>query len=315
MLKADELSGINNKGGIVKNESSEILTKSGTNEIEIFEFVIDGNLYGVNALKIREVTQFNPSKVTKVPQLPTGVLGTMLVREQIMNIVDLRTVLDLKITKKPEKCILIFCEFNHQVLGFVVDEIKGISRLNWGAIQAPNPILDTTTVTGIAILGDRQVAMLDLESLIYSLFGMEDEEIKSEAVDFPPNFKILVADDSPVFRKKISHLLDKMGATDVEVFGHGGELYERFAALRKQEQSVGLVLTDIEMPQVDGFTCCKKIKDMSPSTPVVIFSSLINEQIASKCKEVGANMSLNKDEFDRLGKIISEQFLGTAKAA
>lgn len=299
----------------MKHASSEILTKSGTNEIEIFEFTIDGNVYGVNALKIREVTQYNPGKVTKIPQLPEGVVGTMLVREQIMNIVDLRTVLDLKRTKQPEKCILIFCEFNRQVLGFVVDEIKGISRVSWSAIQPPNKILNTSTVTGIAIVGDHQVAMLDLESLMYSLFGIGEIEVGSEGVQFPDDFKILLADDSPVFRKKINHLLVSMGAKDIEIFGNGEELVNRYTLLHKQGLNVGLVLSDIEMPQMDGFTCCKRIKEMNAATPVIIFSSLINVQIADKCKEVGANLSLNKEEFDRLGKIISDQILNIPRAA
>jgi two-component system chemotaxis response regulator CheV len=289
----------------MSKEQNEILWQSGTNEIEIFEFVVDGVRYGVNALKVKQVNQFQPDKIQQLPMMPVGMMGTMILREEVIKIVDLRIALGLTRTQRAERSILLFCEFNRQVIGFLVDEILGIHRVNWSQVQSPSSLLNTTSITGVALIGNQQVSMLDVESLILTMFGSDIKFETKEDIHFPADFKILVADDSPLIRKKIKWLLDKLQAQDVEMFENGAQLFQRFSELHSSQKKVGLVLTDIEMPQVDGFACCKKIKTMAHQVPVVIFSSLINEQIERKCKEVGADVALNKEDFEKLSATIA----------
>lgn len=118
-----------------------------------------------------------------------------------------------------------------------------------------------------------------------------------------------------MIRKKIKWFLEKIEARDVEIFENGALLYKRFEELHASGVKVGLVMTDLEMPQVDGFACCKKIKSLDKTVPVLIFSSLINDQISRKCAEVGAELSLNKEEFSRLGQIIKGFFPDFEKRA
>jgi len=299
----------------MSTKQNEILTQSGTNEIEIFEFVVDGVRYGLNALKVKQVNQFQPDKIQQLPMMPEGMIGTMVLREEIIKIVDLRAALGLKRTPKASRSILLFSEFNRQVIGFVVDEIIGIQRVNWAQVQSPSALLNTTSITGVALVGDHEISMLDLESLMLQMFGSADPFDGETLEPLPADFKILVADDSPLIRKKIKWLLDKLQAQDVEMFENGALLFERFSDLHSKNQKIGLILTDIEMPQVDGFACCKKIKAMDSQVPVVIFSSLINEQINRKCTEVGANVALNKEDFAELSAVIASFATGEKKSA
>lgn len=298
----------------MSREKSDILLESGTNEVEIFEFLVDGHRYGVNALKVRQVDVFDPKKIQEFPMMPAGVLGHILIRKEIIRVIDMRLILEMEKTARPARPIMLFCEFNRQVLGFIVDEIAGITRVNWSQVQSPSAILKTESITGVAVVGERKISMLDLESLIAPIAGIAVQEDVVSHVVIPPDFKILIADDSPVVRKKIVHHLQALKAHDIEVFENGALMLVRYMELNNSGEKVGLVLTDIEMPQLDGFACCKKIKNINSQQPVLIFSSLINEQIHRKCLEVGADAALNKEEFGKLDECISK-FLSPAKAA
>lgn len=297
------------------SKQSEILLQSGTNEIEIFEFLMGTQCFGLNALKIKHVAKFQPEQVHPLPMMPSGMLGTIVERDEVIKIIDLRKVLNIQTKSNSKREIMILAEFNRQVLGFVVDEILGIQRVGWENVQSPNAILNTNTITGIAIVGDREISMLDLESIVLSIFGISADINQEKPIGFPPNFKILVADDSLMIRKKIKWFLEKIEARDVEIFENGALLFKRFEDLHANGVKVGLVMTDLEMPQVDGFACCKKIKSLDKNVPVLIFSSLINDQISRKCEEVGAELSLNKEEFSKLGQIIKGFFPDFEKRA
>lgn len=288
------------------NKQSEILLQSGTNEIEIFEFSMGNQRFGLNALKVRHVVQFDPGKINHLPMMPEGMLGTIVERDEVIKVIDLRKVLRIAPSANNKRAIMILTEFNRQVLGFIVDEILGIQRVGWEQVQSPSPILNTNSITGVAITGDREISMIDLESIVLTIFGIADNLDHESPLPFPVNFKILVADDSPMIRKKIKWLLNKVQAKDTEFFENGALLFNRFAELHASGHPPGLILTDLEMPQVDGFSCCKRIKAMDSNIPIVIFSSLINEQIARKCQEVGADLALNKEEFSVLSQIIKK---------
>ena len=289
----------------MKNQQTEILLESGTNEVEIFEFKINSHSYGVNALKVKQVLQYEPSKVHEMPMMPVGMKGNFLFRDQVIKVLDVRQALEMPPAEKQLRNILILCEFNRKILGFIVDEIVGIQRINWSQVESPSPLLKTSSITGVALMNGRKVAMLDLESLIVNMFGFTEEFDHEMTFKFPQEFKILVADDSPVIRKKIKWILEKMNGKDIEVFENGLGLFNRFQELNSMGQLPQLIITDIEMPQLDGFACCKKIKAIKSSVPVVIVSSLINDQISRKCKEVGADLSINKEEMSQFGDIVA----------
>lgn len=292
----------------MNKHQNDILLESGTNEVEIFEFIVDGQRYGVNALKVRQVTQFQPEKLQELPMMPDGMIGNVLMRDEIIRVCDVRKILNMDRTPRPARSILLLSEFNRQVIGFVVDEIAGISRVNWQNVQSPPAVLKTSSITGVAVVQDRKISMLDFESLILSIFGMQDDSQDEKALSFPEGFKILVADDSPMIRKKINWMLTRINATDIEFFENGALLLERYKQLHAEGKPVGLIISDIEMPQLDGLACCKNVKMLNGKQPFLIFSSLINEQIERKCVEVGADLSLNKEEFVKLRDAIEGFF-------
>lgn len=287
-------------------KQNEILLQSGTNEIEVFEFSMGGQRFGLNALKVRHVVQFDPEKINHIPMMPEGMIGTVIERDEIIKVIDLRKVLKITPNGKTKRPIMILSEFNRQVLGFVVDEIIGIQRVDWENVQSPSPILNTNSITGIAVTSEYEISMIDLESIALIIFGITDNFEHENPLPFPVDFKILVADDSPMIRKKIKWVLDKIQAKDTEFFENGALLFKRFTELHANGKKPGLILTDLEMPQADGFSCCKRIKALDKTVPIVIFSSLINDQITRKCQEVGADLAVNKEEFSQLSQIIKK---------
>lgn len=288
---------------------TDILLESGTNEIEIFEFILNNQSYGINALKISEAVELKNMKINHVPNTDPAFLGTVLFRDTITRVIDLRIALNIPINTKNPRPILLFCEFNRTTIGFLVDDVKGIHRISWKNVQSPSQSLNSRAINGFAIIDNTNISMLDLESLILSLFGMNYPERRTDQFVVAEKFKILAADDSPLFRKKIVHSLKQMNAENFEIFENGAQLYDRFLELHQKNEPVHLVITDLEMPQVDGFSCCKKIKSLNKSVPIIILSSLINDQIARKCTEVGANESINKSDFDKLTDSVQKYYL------
>ncbi len=293
----------------MNGSQTDILLESGTNEIEIFEFILNDQSYGINALKISEAVEFKNLTVSKVPNTEDAFLGTALFRGAVTRVIDLRVALNIPIKANNPRPIILFCEFNRTTIGFLVDDVKGIHRISWKNVQSPSQSLNSRAIIGFAIIDDTNISMLDFESIILSLFGMNYPERRTDQITLAENFKILAADDSPLFRKKVVHSFKQISAQNYEIFENGAQLYDRFAELHAKNEPVHLVITDLEMPQMDGFSCCKKIKSLNSRVPIVILSSLINDQIARKCTEVGANESINKSDFDELTNVIKKYYL------
>jgi two-component system chemotaxis response regulator CheV len=163
-------------------------------------------------------------------------------------------------------------------------------------------------VTAIALADKREITILDFESITFNILGDEIfDSVKGQpSTDVQANLlskKIYIADDSHVIRKKINLLLEKTGFTDLHFFENGQLIYD---AVTSGNEKVDLVLSDIEMPVMDGLTMCKTLKSSFPEIPVIIMSSMVNDQISVKCQSVHADASISKGEIDSLPLIIAK---------
>ena len=298
---------------MLEEDKRGILLESGTNEIEVMEFTINDNLYGINVAKVKEILMSAPVK--PMPHAHPAVEGIFKPRDVVLTVVDLPQYLLGVPGEKGLKDLFIITNFNKMNIAFRVHTVVGISRISWQDIQKPDKTVaggDEGVATGIAQCGNDLVTILDFEKIVAEIAPettIQLAEIDRLCKRGRQEAPILVAEDSILLSKMIAEALHKSGYVNVKMFSNGQELWNYLESLRGEEdlrKKVRLIITDIEMPQMDGHRLTKLIKDDSEfkKLPVVIFSSLITEEMRRKGKELGANEQMSKPEIGRLVEVI-----------
>ena len=296
--------------------NTQILLEAGTNELEIMVVDIAGVRFGINVAKIREVIL--PARVHSLPKAPDCVEGVIELRELIIELLDLKRFLGLGVfteeqRNSPTGSQILVTEFNDFVMSFRVDQVQKIERAGWDQIVPVPEGLQNTAVplVGIAQIGDDMIQMLDLESILLQVkpeMRMDEEGI--EFMTQRAEARIVVAEDSDMIRNKILMILQAAGYTNVHDFCNGALAWD---FIRKAEQNSlpDLVVTDIEMPQLDGLHLCKKVREYAPiaSIPVILFSSLVNKRTLNKGEQVGATAQISKPQLASVVKL-ADQLLG-----
>ena len=288
--------------------NSGILLESGTNEIEIMEFTIDGSLYGINVAKVREIIMSAPVKL--MPHAHPAVEGIFKPRDAVITVVDLPGYLGIN-KEKSTKDLFIITNFNKMFIAFRVHTVVGISRISWTDIHKPDKTVSGGSegvATGIAQCGGDLVTILDFERIVAEI--APETTIRVEEIDrMGPRSRsdepIWIAEDSILLSKMIEECLGKAGYANLRMFPNGRELWESLNELPKDhvlEDDVALVITDIEMPQMDGHRLTKLIKDNArfKDIPLIIFSSLISEEMRIKGRQLGADEQMSKPEIGHL---------------
>lgn len=308
---------MNENGGKRRMEKSKngILLETGTNEIEIMEFTIDGNLYGINVAKVREVMVSAP--VRPMPHAHPAVEGIFKPRDTVITVVDLPRYLMDKDFPNQEKDLFIVTNFNKMYIAFRVHTVVGIVRMSWRDIQKPDNTISggkEGVATGIAQYGDDLITILDFEKITADIapqttIQMEEvEKLKNRRECTVP---IWIAEDSVLLSKIIQEALSTAGYVNIRPFPNGQELWDALQKVKEEgdpEEEVSLIITDLEMPQMDGHRLTKLVKSDRElqKLPVVIFSSLISREMWVKGKEVGADEQLSKPEIGHLVDVIDQ---------
>lgn len=299
---------------MLEDDRKGILLESGTNEIEIMEFTINNNLYGINVAKVREIMMSAPVKA--MPHSHPAVEGIFKPRDIIMTVVNLPLYLSGKESDHEGRDLFIITNFNKMNIAFRVHTVIGISRISWKDIQKPDKAVsggDEGVATGVAQCGDDLVTILDFEKIVAEIAPETSIQI-SDIDKLGPrqrnNAPIMVAEDSILLTKMIEEALHKSGYINVTMFANGQELWDHLCGFRGDsanlDKHVALVITDIEMPQMDGHRLTKLIKSDPDfkELPVIIFSSLISDEMRIKGKELGADEQMSKPEIGRLVEVI-----------
>ena len=294
---------------MAETHENQILLESGTNEIEIMEFTIDGNLYGINVAKVREILISAPVK--HMPHAHPAVEGIFKPRDVVITVVDLPKYLNGESDNKGVKDLFIITNFNKMYIAFRVHSVVRISRISWTDIQKPDKTVSggaEGVATGIAQCGEDLVTILDFERIVAEIApetSIQIEEIDSLGPRSRNDQPIWVAEDSILLSKMIADSLRKANYVNLHMFSNGLELWESLSALPQDgilERDVALIITDIEMPQMDGHRLTKLVKDSSrfKEIPLIIFSSLISEEMRRKGRDLGADEQLTKPEIGHL---------------
>ena len=294
---------------LLEEDKRGILLESGTNEIEVMEFTINESLYGINVAKVKEILVSQPVK--HMPHAHPAVEGIFKPRDKVITVVDLPTYLLGETGEKKSKDLFIITNFNKMNIAFRVHTVVGISRIYWKSIQKPDKTVaggNEGIATGIAQCGDDLVTILDFEKIVTDISpetGLQVSDLDDLEERNRSDSPIMVAEDSPLLSKLITDCLKKSGYTKLIVNNNGQELWDRLCDFRKSgelDDKVHMVITDIEMPLMDGHRLTKLIKedDELKHIPVVIFSSLVNEEMRRKGEMLGADAQLTKPEIGKL---------------
>ena len=298
---------------LLEEDKRGILLESGTNEIEVMEFTINESLYGINVAKVKEILVSQPVK--HMPHAHPAVEGIFKPRDKVITVVDLPNYLLGVSKEKREKDLFIVTNFNKINIAFRVHTVVGISRISWTSIQKPDKTVtggDEGIATGIAQCGDDLVTILDFEKIVAEIAPettIQMSEIDRLGDRQRSDAMILVAEDSVLLSKMIEEALHKSGYEKTKMFPDGGKLWEYLSSLRGDphiDDKVALIITDIEMPQMDGHRLTKLVKDDKDfkHLPLIIFSSLITEEMRRKGKELGADEQMSKPEIGHLVQVI-----------
>ncbi len=315
-------------------QKQDILLETGTNEMEIIEFYLGTQPFGINVHKLKEIITFDQDALTVIPGSGDGMLGTLLLRGTTIPLIDLKS----HIAQKEDdlggdvRRVVLVCEFNDRINGFKVDGVNQIHRVSWEDVQPMASFIDQyrPRFTGSVNIEGREILIVDLEHIVAEFdseanldyeANLHSEEMAEKLPHTRERMKLMLAEDSALIRDGIKKVLNGSNYTNLEVFVDGQQCYDHILAIREKvaagedlDDLLNLLISDIEMPQMDGLTLCKKIKDdpLLRDMKVIMFSSLINEQMAVKCDQVGADGYATKPQIPYLVEMM-DKFLGIDK--
>ena len=295
---------------------TKILLENGTNELEVLEFRLDGNAYGINVAKIKEI--INYEEVTPVPNAHPSIEGIFMPRDTMITAIDLKNCLQRGTTEPGG--LFIITNFNKLDIAFHVDSVVGIHRVSWRDIIKPGSTVSTTedgVSTGIIKFEDRLIIILDFEKIVTDInpeTGLKLTDIEELGERHRIDVPILIAEDSPLLNKLIVDSLHKAGYANLIHTENGQQAYDVIQECKREgtlKDHVQCIITDIEMPIMDGHRLTKLVKsdDVTKDIPIVIFSSLVNDEMRRKGESLGANAQLSKPEIGNLVRTVDELVL------
>ena len=294
---------------------TNILLDSGTNELEVLEFTLEGQHYGINVAKIREIISYQ--EVTPVPNAHPSIEGIFMPRDKMITAINLRNCLQMREYNDEERntSLFIVTNFNKLDIAFHVDAVMGIHRVSWDQIIKPGTTVSTSEdgiSTGIIKINGKLIIILDFEKIVTDInpeTGLKMSEIEELGNRSQRNVPILISEDSPLLNKLIVDSLKQAGYVNLIHTENGKQAYDVITACKEDgtlNEHVKCIITDIEMPVMDGHRLTKLVKEdeLTKHIPVIIFSSLVNEEMRRKGELLGADAQLSKPEIGNLVHVI-----------
>lgn len=306
---------------------------AGTNKLEILLFTLGTDsrtgrheTFGINVFKVREVMR-TPA-ITSAPDMPAAVKGMVSLRGILVPVVDLAEFAGVK--PDSPRDIMIVTEYNGHTQGFLVEAVDTILRLDWSQMRVPPSMVLSSElgglVTAVTELADaRLVMLLDVERVLSETTKIDDAFLFTTIKPLGrEDLTVLYADDSSIARSQIERTLNAMGIRSIPTV-NGRMAWDELRKLaqhadatgKKVKDMVQLVLTDVEMPEMDGYILTKNIKSDSHfnGIPVIMHSSLSSMSNQQLGKSVGIDEYVSKFEPQRLAETLTRLLIGNAQSA
>ena len=295
---------------------TKILLENGTNELEVLEFTLNGFSYGINVAKVREIIPYQD--VTPVPNAHPSIQGIFMPRETMITAIDLKNCLQ-KGDSEPNG-LFIITNFNKLDIAFHVDNVVGIHRVSWRDIIKPDSTVNSYEegiATGIIKISEKLIIILDFEKIVADInpeTSLKVNEIDELGERQRNDIPVLIAEDSVLLNKLIVDSLHKAGYMNIIHTKNGQEAYDIIQDCKRNgslDDHVKALITDVEMPEMDGHRLTRLVKedDETKHIPVIIFSSLINEEMRRKGEALGADAQLTKPEIGNLVRVLDSLVL------
>ncbi len=294
----------------------------GQNRLELLLFRLNGEqLYGINVFKVREVLQC--PALTLLPKAHPVVRGVANIRGATIPILDLSMATGLRpLQEDTRKSFVIITEYNTKTQGFLVHSVERIVNMNWEEIHPPPKGTGRDHyLTAVTRVDNRMVEIIDVEKVLAEVApssesvsaGVVDAEVQDKAV----LLRVLTVDDSSVARKQVSRCLQTVGV-EVVALNDGRQALNYLRQLvdegKKPEEEFLMMISDIEMPEMDGYTLTNRIKQDArlAELPVLLHSSLSGIFNEAMVKKVGADFFLAKYDADELARVVIKQITQAA---
>ena len=306
--------------------TGDILLEAGTNEVEILVFCLGERNFGVNVAKVREVIRNQPTK--DVPHKHDSVVGMFEIRGSVLTLIDLGFHLGVNATVNPasknvaddDDRSIIVTEFNGVQIGFLIDGVDRIHRLSWSEVLSmPSLSLgearsanEHSMTTGVIDIEGTLVLLVDFESVADSILAEKKLAVTDVANELEVDRagkRVIIAEDSPYMRGLIRRTMVASGYTNVEVYEDGQAAWE---AVQADGPPIDAIVSDIEMPRMDGLHFVKRVRENArhANVPIVLFSSLVSEDNEKKGRAVGANVQIQKPELEGVVRLVDRVIRG-----
>jgi len=294
-----------------------------TSALELMEFTMAGDAFGINVAKVTEIMRYTP--ITPMTLSHPCIDGVFKPRDKIITVINLPRYMALQENETPEQDMFMLTNFDNVNAAFLVHTVEGMHRIKWSDVERPSSIIygsNDSVITGTTKIDNRIITIIDFEKVLYDInpeTGLQISEVQRMGEREHVKKPVVVVEDSVFLRRMLLESLEVAGYTNVASFDNGQDAWDYLEKCRVEclanitpiEKKVSIIITDIEMPRMDGHHLTKLVKndDVLSKVPVIVFSSLIDEtqkQMGEKC---GVNAHLSKPQIGKLVSTLDEWIL------
>ena len=297
-------------------KNTEVKQEDDTGILELMEFTMAGNAFGINVAKVTEIMRRCP--ITPMTKSHPCIEGIFKPRDKIITVINLARYMELAENENPEQGMLMLTNFDNINAAFLVHTVEAMHRIKWSDVERPSAIIygdKDSVITGTTKIENKIVTIVDFEKVLFDInpeTGLQLSEIKVMGERDLSEKPIVVVEDSVFLKKMILQALEMAGYTKIASFDNGQDAWEYLVRARNEclsdrspiEKKVATIITDIEMPRMDGHHLTKLVKndDVLRKIPVLVFSSLIDEAQQIHGEKIGVDAHLSKPQ---IGKLVS----------
>jgi len=294
-----------------------------TSALELMEFTMAGNSFGINVAKVTEIMRRCP--ITPMTHSHHCVDGVFKPREKILTVINLPRYMELPESENPEQDMIMLTNFDNVNACFIVHTVEGMHRIKWSDVEKPSAIIyggNDSVITGTTKIGSRIITIIDFEKVLYDInpdTGLQMGEIERMGRRDQNSKPIVVVEDSVFLMKMLLQSLEMAGYSNISSFDNGQDAWDYLLKCRNEcltnvtpiEKKVSIIITDIEMPRMDGHHLTKLVKgdDVLSKIPVLVFSSLIDEAQQQQGQKLGVSAHLSKPQIGKLVTTLDEWIL------
>ena len=294
-----------------------------TSVLELMEFTMAGDSFGINVAKVTEIMRYSP--ITPMTLSHPCIDGVFMPRGKLITIINLPRYMNLQESEDPSKDMFMLTNFDNINAAFLVHTVEDMHKINWSDVEKPSSIVygnNDSVITGTTKIGDKIITIIDFEKVLYDInpeTGLQISEVHRMGERFENTKPIVVVEDSVFLRKMLIESLEVAGYTNITSFDNGQDAWEYLIKCRSQalaninpiEKYVSIIITDIEMPRMDGHHLTKLVKadDILVKVPVVVFSSLIDDAQKQLGERLGVSAHLSKPQIGKLISTLDEWIL------